>query len=204
MAFHKDAGRLVGPGIVYVSGQHIQGTNDCNRSGVPRFDFVLHHRDGGYVRIHPGRTAESDAQPKYFPSSTSEAVPLRMACLQWTQFPETGFFTQTYAARVPQTDRIGNRRAFDILRCLSLPQDRDLTDGSKFLWWLWVANLGPRLSQVVGHGIALAELQKVQTDCGEVLTSFTRNDSVCFVCLSLDPRGNVKVRHWVEANARVG
>ena len=81
---------------------------------------------------------------------------------------------------------------------LSLPADRDLTDGSKFLWWLWVANLGPRLSQVVGDGIVLAELREVQADCGEVLTSFTRNHSVCFVRLSLDQRGNVKVRHWVE------
>ena len=73
VAFHKYAGGLVGPGIVYVSGKHIQGTNDWNRFGVLRSDFVFHHRDGGYVRIHSGRTAESDAQPKYFPRSTSGA-----------------------------------------------------------------------------------------------------------------------------------
>ena len=104
-----------------------------------------------------------------------------MAGLQWLQFPETGIFTQTYAAQVPQTDRIGNRRALDILRGLSLPQDRDLTDGSKFLWWLWVANLGPRLSQVVGDGIALAKLREVKPDCGEVLTS-------CLLYTSPSPR----------------
>ena len=116
--------------------------------------------------------------------------------------PEPGIFTQTYAAQVPATDRIGNRRAFDILCSLSLPADRDLTDGSKFLWWLWVANLGPRLSEVVGHGITSAELREVQAACGmridSVLMSFTRNDSVCFVRLSLDQRGNVKVRHRME------
>ena len=88
---------------------------------------------------------------------------------------------------MPTTDRIGNRRAFDILCSLSLLADRDLNDGFKFLWWLWIANFGPRLSEVVGDGIASAELQEVQADCDmridSVLTSFTRNDSVCFARL---------------------
>ena len=40
VACHRDGVRLVGPGIVAVTGQHIEGTKDPNRSGAPRFDFV--------------------------------------------------------------------------------------------------------------------------------------------------------------------
>ena len=57
VAFHKDGAELVGPGIVAVTDQLIEGTSDPNRFGVPRFDFVLHHRGGGYVWIHPGTKA---------------------------------------------------------------------------------------------------------------------------------------------------
>ena len=112
--------------------------------------------------------------------------------------PGSGVFTQTFAVQMPVTDRIGHRRALDILGTLHLPEDRDLTDGSKFLWWLWVANLGPRVSDVIGGGIVCAELLTFHDHFGADF-AFTRVDaSVCFVTLSFDRRGNPKVTHWVQ------
>ena len=185
IAFHKDGARLVGSGIVGVSGQHIEGTRDANRSNALRFDFVLHHRDGGYVRIHPGSKPKLDAQPKYFPSSATEHV--GAASLQWMQLPPSGIFTMADAFLVPVTDRIGHKRAWDILGSLEFPADRDLTDGSKFLWWLWVANLASREAEIVGPGIVGAHCTAFykDQDAGHATVEFTRaDDSVSLVSVS--------------------
>jgi hypothetical protein len=182
VAFHKECEGLVGPGVVAVTGQRLAGTKDPNRRGAPRYDFVLHHQDGGYVRIHPGNKPKSDAAPKYFPNSATEHVgsPSR----QWMQMPMGGVYTTAHAALVPQTDRIGKQRAWQIFESLDPTRDQDLTDGSKFLWWLWVANFGPLVPYVVGPGILGAQFIANAGASRDATVVFTRNDqSSCFVTL---------------------
>ena len=189
VAFHKDGVRLVGPGIVCVSGQHIERTTDPNRANALRFDFVLHHLDGGYVRIHPGTKAKTDAQPRYFPSSATEHV--QAPSLQWRQLPASGVFREEDAALVPQIDRMGTKRAWQHMIALSLPENRDLSE--IFPWWLWLANLSQHKPGIIGAGIVSAQLEHALHQDSVVL-SFTREDaSVCFVALLCNGRGEIKV-----------
>ena len=61
-----------------------------------------------------------------------------------------------------------------MLQNLLLPRDQDLTDGSKFLWWLRVANLAQHQAEVVSVGIQKAGLLAVNA-CSAVV-AFTRLD----------------------------
>ena len=92
---------------------------------------------------------------------------------------------------MPTTDRIGKRRAWDILEKLALPADGDLTDGSKFLWGLWVPKLADRVPDVIGNGIVRASLS-ARGDVHGASVAFTRVDaSVCVVRLFRDERGQL-------------
>ena len=181
---------LIGVGIVCVSGQHIEGTRDPNRSNALRFDFILHHRDGGYVRIHPGSCGpRGDARPRYFPNSATEHV--EAPSLQWRQLPASGVFSKEDAALVPQIDRMGTKAVWECLTGLRLPEHHDLS--KVFPWWLWLANLNQHKPGIIGAGIVSAQLaHAIHND--SVVLFFTRVDAcVCFVILRRNGRGKIKV-----------
>ena len=193
VAFHKQSRELVGPGIVNVTAQAIEGTKDRNRGGEPRVDLVLHHQDGGYVRLHPGSRPRLDAKPRYYLGIATEHAPAPHA--QWLSLPLNGVFTRAHGQIVPQTDRISKADAWAMLQTLVLPRDRDLTDGTKFRWWLWIANIAPRVA-VIGAGIRMAEL--VTRNERSAVIEFTRVDqSVVRVQLAAN-RSGLSVRHATQ------
>ena len=100
---------------------------------------------------------------------------------------------------VPQTKRISKAKAWHILQNLVLPKDRNLTDGSKFCWWLWVANLAHHQVEIIGPGIRVAEL--VHVDAHSAVVAFTRVDqSVTRVRLAAN-RGVLSVHHVTQRTA---
>ena len=194
VAFHADCRELVGRGVVDVTAQQIQGTKDPNRGGDPRVDLVLHYRDGGYVRLHPGSRSKSDALPRFYLRFSTEKAPAPST--QWLHLPSDGVIRRANLQMVPQTDRISKRRVWYILRNLLLPRDQDLTDGSKFLWWLWVANLAQQQTEVVGGGIQKAEL--VAVDADSAVVAFTRVDQSLVQVQLTETRSGLIVRHATQ------
>ena len=79
---------------------------------------------------------------------------------------------------------------------LLLPRDQDLTDGSKFLWWLWVANLAQQQTEVVGGGIQKAEL--VAVDADSAVVAFTRVDQSLVQVELTEGRAGLIVRHATQ------
>ena len=72
IANHKDAQKLIGPGVKAFTVEFIEGTKDPNRGGRPRLDLVIRHPDNAYWRLHPGSAPKSDAIPRFFPGSAPE------------------------------------------------------------------------------------------------------------------------------------
>ena len=141
------------------------------------------------MRIHPGTTAKTDAQPRHFPSSATEHV--QAPSLQWRQLPASGVVREEDAALVPQIDRMGTKRAWQHMTALRLPENCDLSD--MFPWWLWLANLSQHKPGIIGPGIVSAQLEHALHQDSVVL-SFTRvDDSVCFATLRRNGRGEIKV-----------
>ena len=154
IATHSKAAELVGPGIVEFTGAFIEGTRDPNRDGRQRFDFVVRHADGSYWRLHPGSKPKNDADPKYFPRGDAAEL---LAQHQWQTLPRGGVFSLADAHSVPQTDRIGKKRAWQLLGGLHEgPLNTD--PSSTFKWWLWLANLGNETGRVLGDGVVAASL----------------------------------------------
>ena len=132
----------------------VQGTKDPNRGGLPRLDFVIHHVDGGYWRIHPGGKPKDDAIPRYFPPPDGPAV----APADWWRFLPPEGFLYAHACGVPATDRLGKKVAWAELESLS---DGYLDAGpdARFKWWLWLCNLGLETREVLGAGVVRAFLR---------------------------------------------
>ena len=157
VCMHAEHEKMIGPGIVRISAQSIHGTKDPNREGRPRVDLVLHQQDGSYVRLHPGAHRRLDAKLKVAPPSASEHG--ASAGNQWTRiWSEDGVFTIDDARHIAQGDRIGRKEAWKQLSSLSGDVPSDITDGTKFLWWLWVAGFGSRLEPVIGCGLRKVEM----------------------------------------------
>ena len=141
VCMHEEHQTMIGPGIVRVTAQSIQGTKDPNRQGRQRVDLVLHQLGGSYVRVHPGRHKSNDAALKVSPPSASEHG--ASATNQWTRiWSGDGVFTKERAKYIAQGDWIGRKQAWHQLSSLNDPVPVDITDGSQFLWWLWVAGFG--------------------------------------------------------------
>ena len=168
------AQELIGLGIVEITAEFIDGTSDPNRRGQKRLDFVLRHADGAYWRLHPGGKKKKDATPKNFPPLRHEVVDgaPEHAAHEWSK-PRV--FTLTDAGRVPQQDRIGKKRAWEMLQNLPKMHPLHITSGTDFKWWLWVANLAQHSEFELGAGITGA----VVTECDRyaVTVVFTRVDS---------------------------
>ena len=80
---HRNAQRLVGPGVIAFTGEFIEGTRDPNRQGRMRMDMVIRHTNGGYVRIHPGGKIKNDATPKLFPPARVVSGATEHARTEW-------------------------------------------------------------------------------------------------------------------------
>ena len=64
-------------------------------------------------------------------------------------------FTATQAANDTQTDRIGKTRVWAWILSLGAAEHMsDVTDGTQFRWWLWIATLVQGHGNVVGAGIS--------------------------------------------------
>ena len=120
---------------------------------------------------------------------------------QWLHLPPDGVVTRAYLQTVPQTDRISKQRAWHILQRLLLPRDRDLTDGSKFLWWLWIANLAQHQAEVVGSGIQKAEL--VAVNARSAVIDFTRVDLSLVQVHLTESRAGLTVQLYCRVGNRV-
>ena len=83
-------------------------------------------------------------------------------------------FTASEAPLVPQSDRMGKARAWELLHRLRKTQlgssssatehtgALDLTDGALFPWRVWLCNLGHRTNEAVGDGLVRVMLQMGQ------------------------------------------
>ena len=100
VAFHAHCHELVGPGVVDVTAQQIQGTMDPNRGGDPRVDLVLHHQDGGYVRLHPGSRPKLDAKPRHGRRIATDHAPAPHS--QWLHLPPELVAVELWIANLAQ------------------------------------------------------------------------------------------------------
>ena len=126
------------------------------------------------MRVHPGLHRRKDAKLKVSPPSASEHG--ASATNQWTRiWSPDGVFTKQDAQDIAQGDWIGRKRAWHQLFLVSDGVPVDTTDGSSFLWWLWVAGFGNgREQKVIGSGLRKAELVRNRGE--EKLVSFQRAD----------------------------
>ena len=205
IATRNKAEELVGPGVVAFTAENIEGTHDPNRAGRPRLDLVLHHSDGGYVRLHPGSQPKNDAIHRYFPRQVSAPEHARRpasasehAAHEWrTAGASSSTFTSERAALVPQGDRLNKNLVWKTVEQLldekSIPDEQsgskmDLTDGQVLRWWLWICNLGNLTREVIGAGVVKAHLAMNGSD--EAVFTFTRaDDTECTVRLYCHRRG---------------
>ena len=163
IAKHKRSEDIVGPGVVSVKAQRVPDTPDPNRGGQNRLDFFVHRLDGTAVRLHPGTTRASDAAIAVVPAKVLQT-------------------TLDDLALIPQIDRVSCHDAFN--RLVKDPlDDTDLTDGSRFPWPRFVANLGRLTPAIMGEGsVSNVRLADVQTD--KVVLEFTRsNETMVRLCL---------------------
>ena len=188
LALHPQAAALVGPGVVKFDVAVVAGTKDPNRGGLPRLDFVVHHIDGGYWRLHPGTKSKDDASPQYFHPAKGPQVD---ASDRWRYLPSGGFQC-AHAATVPQTDRMNKTQAWAELESLS-NGDLDAGPDAKFKWWLWLGNLGAISREVLGDGVVSASLHNQASNVKHI--TFTRADSTqVTVELSLRSACHFKLR----------
>ena len=191
VCMHPKCFDIIGEGIVSVVAQAVKGTKDPNRGGRPRVDLVLFQEYRSYVRLHPGSRRKNDAQLVFSPPSASWHG--ATAVNQWTRiWAEHGVFSIGDARVVPQGDRIGRKEAWRILSALGDQTPLDLTDGSCFLWWLWICSFGAKLNQVIQCGLQTAELTEADNET-KLLKFGRRDDTVVHVALSYK---NVSTHRW--------
>ena len=165
-------------------------------------DFCAYLADGSFWRFHPGTRKKSSAEPRFFPEelpSTGLQPTMRAAAehawLQWRTASEDGVWTSDRARLVPQIDRMGKKRVWQVIaKCLAeeaipwQPQWVDITDGTHLRWWLWTCNLGPNTEEVIGTGIYAAKLARPAPE--EVLSTFRHvGTETARVVLGLGRRG---------------
>ena len=202
IAKHQYMPEILQYAVVSVTAEFIDGTSDPNRNMQPRCDFVLNLTDGCFWRLHPGSKSKQDAKPlRVVPQDFCARV------LQSTEpmaFTATDLwrphfalpFTARHATSVPQTDSIGKNRIWAWVLSLGAAEHMfDVTDGTQFRWWLWVATL-EHSHNVVGAGISSAEIHTNGISWADFI--FNRIDgSGCFVTLLARSSG---VKLTVRAN----
>ena len=149
-------------------------------------DFCAHLADGSYWRFHPGKHAKNDATPQYFSrklgNGTGERGATEHAHQQWLEPGASGIWTLDHSQAVPQTDRMGKKRMWNIISSLfdeqSIPTQPtwvEITKNKSIPWWLWVSNLGHDTGRVIGNGIEKVFLSR--SEAGEAVFEFVRQDS---------------------------
>ena len=199
VCMHDEHADIIGRGILRVVAQAVRGTKDYNREGRPRVDLVFYRRDGSYMRVHPGSCSKGDAQLVLSPPSASEHG--ATAVNQWTRiWADGGVFTIGDARLVPQNDRIGRKEAWRILSALGDQTPLDLTDGTRFAWWLWVSSFDAKMSQVIQRGLCKAELSETRPRM-KLLTFGRFDETVVHVGLV---QGKWHLELWVWLNGKDG
>ncbi len=105
-------------------------------------------------------------------------------------------FTWSDAQLIPQSDRIGKRRAWQLLNALrgqhlaqpgsaAQPPHVNLTNGRLFSWKLWLCNLGPLAQDTFGPGISTIHLEVNQ---GPIITMVVTRSDDTVATLSLAQR----------------
>ena len=147
LACHPKSEDLVGPGVVAVEARRIPGTTDPHRFGRQRLDFFICRLDGSVCRLHLGTKMKDSAKPCYGPA------------------PSLGPCTLQQIRQIPQVDRLSKNDAFNwFLQRTWLP-DEDITDGSRFPWKNFVANLEKTLApDIMENGVTQVRVLKVTTD----------------------------------------
>ena len=172
IASHAAAAQIVGStGIIAVRIEELEGTVDANRGGARRVDIVMYNADGKHYRLHPGSKRRNDAQlieRKTIIGAAEPDVdkepPIEPAAYTYRKAPLV--FTRDTADNIPQVDRIGRRKIFDLLQKLPASRPLELTQASTavFPWWLWLPTIGAIRDDVIGIGIERIELLHTWTE----------------------------------------
>ena len=165
VACHKDAVELVGPGVVAVEAVRIPDTSDPNRFGQQRLDFFIRRVDGSAYRLHPGSKPRTSAKPVYVRP----------------QMPQSTY-TLDQIQEIPQIDRIPKNVAFNKLLQNTWVEDEDVTDGTRFSWMRFVANLGALAPQIMGDGVTQVRLHEVTESM--IRMHFVTNTGTTRLCLA--------------------
>ena len=123
-------------------------------------DIVVYNADGKHYRLHPGSKRRNDAQPIKCKTIIGAAEPnvhkeasIEPAAHTYRKAPLV--FTRHDAEKIPQIDRIGRRKMFDLLQRVPASRPLELTQAFivVFPWWLWVPTVGAIRDEVIGIGI---------------------------------------------------
>ena len=62
IACHPRSPEIIGSGVTHATAEFINGTEDPNRHGQRRLDFIVRRSDGTLCRLHPGGRRSGDAK----------------------------------------------------------------------------------------------------------------------------------------------
>ena len=62
IACHPRSSEIIGSGVTHATAEFINGTQDPNRAGQRRLDFIVRRSDGTLCRLHPGGRRSGDAK----------------------------------------------------------------------------------------------------------------------------------------------
>ena len=162
IATHAAAAEIVGStGVIAVRIEEIEGTCDGNRGGARRVDIVVYNADGKHHRLHPNSKRKKDAQAILCKTIIGAAEPIGApAAHTYSEAPLV--YTRDDAEKIPQVDRMGRRKMFDMLQKLPAYRPVELMQASidVFPWWLWLPTIGPIRDAV---GIGIERIALVQT-----------------------------------------
>ena len=166
IATHAAAAEIVGStGVIGVRIEEIEGTCDGNRGGARRVDIVVYNADGKHHRLHPGSKRKNDAQVILCKTIIGAAEPIGApAADTYSEAPLV--YTRDDAEKIPQVDRMGRRKMFDMLQKLLAYRPLELMQVSidVFPWWLWLPTTGPIRDAVIGIGIERIALVQTKAE----------------------------------------
>ena len=158
IAKHPKSEEIVGSGIVSLKATRIPHSSDPNNFAEKRLDFFVYRLDGSAARLHPGTTRKNDAAivnvPAQVLQNTLETLRL-----------------------IPQIDRLTCQDAFNCLTRYPLGSIVDLTDGSRFPWPRFIANLGRMVPDIMGTG-SITNVRLADVQCNKVILELTRSDEI--------------------------
>ena len=196
---HSQSDRIRGPGVVSFCVESIYKTQDPNRRGKPRVDFVVRRVDGSAVRLHPGLKRAGDAKPVFHEpgSFTEQGRPSASGAVMYDAqrrlaacggADQPAVFTVGDTAVVPQQDRLGRKKAVEEFSAayaarlrvgaLCTARGYDVTT-TEVPWERWLGNLGHRQADAVGLGVQRVFLSADAPDGSGVSLVILRLDGSC-------------------------